>query len=180
MIYLLAGNSLSKRRNTSAIISAIFFPGIAAVIYGILFFAAPDKAFMALRGSANIFLNMLIPLCLVFILMVMINLFLEPSLVIRILGKGAGIKGCLLAAAAGVISAGPIYAWYPLLADLKKKGAGYALIAIFLYNRAFKPFLLPVMIGYFGWKYAVVLGILMFLGSFAMGGAINAIKGDNW
>ena len=86
----------------------------------------------------------------------------------------------MLAAAAGIIAAGPIYAWYPLLADLKKKGAGYALIAIFLYNRAFKPFLLPVMIGYFGWKYAVVLGILMFLGSFAMGGAINAIKGDNW
>ena len=175
----MANNGLSKRRNTSGIISAIFFPGIAAIIYGILFFAAPNKAFMALRSSANIFLNMLIPLCLVFILMVMINLFLKPSLVVRILGKGAGIKGYLLSAAAGVISAGPIYAWYPLLADLKKKGAGYSPIAIFLYNRAFKPFLLPVMIGYFGWKYAVILGIGMFLGSFAMGGAISAIKGDN-
>jgi uncharacterized membrane protein YraQ (UPF0718 family) len=178
VIYLLANKGLSKRRKTYGIISAIFFPGIAAIIYGILFFAAPEKAFMAIRNSANIFLNMLIPLCLVFILMVMINLFLKPSLVIRILGKGAGIKGCLLAAAAGIISAGPIYAWYPLLADLKKKGAGYSLIAIFLYNRAFKPFLLPVMIGYFGWKYAVILGILMFFGSFALGGAINAVKSD--
>jgi uncharacterized membrane protein YraQ (UPF0718 family) len=180
VIYLLANNGLSKRGNTFGIISAIFFPGMAAIIYGILFFAAPGKAFTALRNSANIFLNMLIPLCLVFILMVMINLFLKLSLVIRILGKGAGIKGCLLAAAAGIISAGPIYAWYPLLADLKKKGAGYSLIAIFLYNRAFKPFLLPVMIDYFGWKYAVILGILMFLGSFAIGGAINAVKSENW
>ena len=47
--------------------------------------------------------------------------------------------------AAGIISTGPIYAWYPLLKDFKEKRAGGSVIAI-LYNRAVKPFLLLVMI----------------------------------
>jgi hypothetical protein len=49
---------------------------------------------------------------------------------------------------------GPIYAWYPLLKELREKGAANSLIAIFLGNRAVKPFLLPIMISYFGWVYA--------------------------
>jgi len=32
-----------------------------------------------------------------------------------------------------------------------------------------KPFLLPVMIGYFGWQYVLVLTFLMILGSILLG-----------
>jgi len=116
---------------------------------------------------------MLIPLCLVFFIMLLINLFLKPASVAKFLGKGSGIKGIILAAVAGIISTGPIYAWYPLLKDLKDKGAGESSIAIFLYNRAVKPFLLPVMIGYFGWLYVVILTILMVLASIAVGFSVS-------
>jgi uncharacterized membrane protein YraQ (UPF0718 family) len=116
---------------------------------------------------------MLIPLCLVFFIMLLINLFLRPASVAKFLGKGSGIRGIILAAVAGIISTGPIYAWYPLLKDLKDKGAGESSIAIFLYNRAVKPFLLPVMIGYFGWLYVVILTILMVLASIAVGFSVS-------
>jgi hypothetical protein len=43
-----------------------------------------------------------------------------------------------------------------LLKDLKEKGAAESSIAIFLQNRAIKPFLLPVMVTYFGWNFVIV------------------------
>jgi uncharacterized membrane protein YraQ (UPF0718 family) len=151
------------------------FPAVILVVYGILFAVMPDRASLALKSSGNIFLNMLIPLCLVLVLMILLNLFLKPALIARFLGKGAGIKGILLPAAAGIISTGPIYAWYPLLKDLREKGAGNSSIAIFLYNRAVKPFLLPVMIGYFGWVYVVILTVLTMLGSITIGYALDTL-----
>ena len=153
----------------------VLFPAAMLVIYGILFAVMPDKASLALKSSGNIFLNMLVPLCLVFVLMILLNLFLKPAQIARFLGKGAGIKGILLPAAAGIISTGPIYVWYPLLRNLREKGAGNSPIAIFLYNRAVKPFLLPVMIAYFGWVYVVILTILTVLGSIAIGYSLSAL-----
>jgi len=151
------------------------FPVAMLAVYGILFLVMPDKASMALKSSGTVFLNMLVPLCLVFVLMILINLFLKPAQIVKFLGRGAGIKGILLPAAAGIISTGPIYAWYPLLRDLKGKGAANSPIAIFLYNRAVKPFLLPVMIAYFGWVYVVILTVLMVLGSITVGYSLDVL-----
>lgn len=151
------------------------FPIVILAIYAVLFAVSPDKAVLAIYSSGNVFLNMLIPLGLVFVIILLINLFLKPAAVARFLGKGSGIKGIALSAASGIISTGPIYAWYPLLKDLKEKGAGESSIAIFLYNRAVKPFLLPVMISYFGWLYAVTLIILTILGSVVIGISVDIL-----
>ena len=94
------------------------------------------------------------------------------------MGKEAGIKGIIFSAAAGIISVGPIYAWYPLLKDLKEKGASDSLIAIFLGSRAVKPFLLPVMIKYFGWIFVLVLTVLMVLGSVIGGNIVSKFSGE--
>jgi len=151
-------------------------PIAVLVVYAILFFVSPDKAGQAIKSSGNVFLSMLIPLGLVFLIMLLINLFLKPAAVAKFLGKGSGIKGIALSAVAGIISTGPIYAWYPLLKDLKDKGAGESSIAIFLYNRAVKPFLLPVMIGYFGWLYVVTLIILTILASVVIGFSVSFLS----
>ena len=149
------------------------FPIVILIMYVILFFISPDKAGQAIRSSGNVFLGMLVPLVLVFVIMLLINLFLKPAAVAKFLGKGSGIKSIALSAVAGIISTGPIYAWYPLLKDLREKGAGESSIAIFLYNRAVKPFLLPVMIGYFGWIYVTVLIVLTILASVVVGFLIS-------
>jgi len=161
--------------NVRPVTRMVLFSVAMLVIYGILFAVMPDKAYLSLKSSGNIFLNMLVPLCLVFVLMILLNLFLKPAQIARFLGKGAGIKGILLPAAAGIISTGPIYVWYPLLRNLREKGAGNSPIAIFLYNRAVKPFLLPVMVGYFAWQYVVILTVCMVLGSFIIGYALNTL-----
>lgn len=152
----------------------LLFLASVLAIYGILFAVMPDKASMALRISGHVFLNIIVPLCVVFILMVVLNLFLKPAHIARFLGKGAGIKGIVLSVAAGIISTGPIYAWYPLLKELREKGAGDFLIAIFLNNRAVKPFLLPIIISYFGWTYVLILTVCTILGSLPVGYAVDA------
>jgi len=151
------------------------FPVAVLIVYGILFAIMPDRAFLALKSSGNILLNMLMPLGLVLVLMLLLNLFLKPAYIVRFLGKGSGAKGILLPVAAGIISTGPIYVWYPLLKELREKGAGNSPIAIFLYNRAVKPFLLPVMIAYFGWEYVLILTALTILGSIPIGYSVNAL-----
>ena len=75
----------------------------------------------------------------------------------------------------GIISTGPIYMWYPLLADLKEKGMSYGLIACFLYNRAIKIPLLPVMMLYFNLKYIFLLFLLMVIVSVIQGIFVDKI-----
>lgn len=169
----------SKSKNIRPATRMILFPAAMVVIYGVLFVVMPDKISVAVRSSGSIFVNMLMPLGLVFVLMILLNLLLKPAQIARLLGKGAGIKGILLPAAAGIVSTGTIYVWYPLLKDLREKGAGNSPIGIFLYNRAVKPFLLPVMIAYFGWEYVVILTALTVLGSIALGYSLNNLMGGD-
>jgi len=70
---------------------------------------------------------------------------------------------------------GPIYAWYPMLKVLREKGAKNSLIAIFLGNRAVKPFLLPMMISYFGWIYVLILTVFTIFGSLVVGYFVDAL-----
>ena len=145
------------------------------LLYGIFLWIEPEKTFLALGTSAKIFGYILLPLSIVFVLMILVNLFFRSSQVTRLLGKRAGFRGVMLSAAAGIISMGPIYAWFPLLKEVKKKGAGNTAIAVFLGNRAVKPFLLPMMISYFGWIYVLLLTLFMFIASLVIGYALDAI-----
>jgi uncharacterized membrane protein YraQ (UPF0718 family) len=99
----------------------------------------------------------------VFGLMFLTNLLFEAKDIARFLGKGSGLSGWLLAIAGGILSSGPIYMWYPLLGDLKERGMRDSLIAAFLYNRAIKIPLLPMMVYYFGWAFTAMLSIYMVL-----------------
>jgi uncharacterized membrane protein YraQ (UPF0718 family) len=81
----------------------------------------------------------------------------------KFLGEKSGIKGFIFAVIGGILSLGPIYMWYPMLFDLRKKGMKSSLIAIFLYNRAIKIPLLPMMIYYFGPMFTLILTIYMII-----------------
>jgi uncharacterized membrane protein YraQ (UPF0718 family) len=149
-------------------------PASSLGIYLLLFALAPQTAEIALRASITLFVKILVPLCLVFLLMFVMNLLLKPAQIAKLIGAKSGIRGILISAGSGIISVGPIYAWYPLLKELREQGASDALIAVFLNNRAVKPFLLPVMISYFGWVYVLLLMMFTILGSFACGYAVKA------
>lgn len=100
-------------------------------------------------------------LALVLILMFLTERFLTPARTRAWMGRGSGLRGWLLAVAAGVISTGPVYTWYALLAELRAKGMRTALVAVVLYARAIKLPLLPLLAHYFGLRYMLVLSLLI-------------------
>jgi uncharacterized membrane protein YraQ (UPF0718 family) len=108
-------------------------------------------------------------LLIVFVVMFFTHLLFEGQRTVGLLGKGSGFQGWMVAIAGGIVSSGPIYMWYPLLSDLKEKGMKESLIAAFLYNRAIKIPLLPMMVHYFGWDFTLTLSIYMVLFSMVNG-----------
>ena len=53
-------------------------------------------------------------LLIIFALLFILNLALQPKTIIKYLGKDAGIKGWVITIIGGILSSGPIYLWYPL------------------------------------------------------------------
>ena len=133
------------------------------ILYLVLAAFDAQIAWAGFKGFLDLLVRILPTLGIVFFLLFLSNLVMNSETVVRYLGKRAKKKGWIIAVVLGIISAGPIYLWYPLLSDLKQKGMRHALIAVFLYNRAVKIPLLPMMILYFGLKLVVVLTIYMIL-----------------
>ena len=150
-----------------------------AMVYLIVGLGNPQIVLAGLEVFLGLLKKMLPVLGIVFALLFLSNLFLNPKTVLKYLGTGAGSRGWPIAVAAGILSAGPIYMWYPLLGDLKAKGMRDALIATFLYNRAVKIPLLPMMFYYFGLKLVVILTILMILFSVLNGLLVERLTPRN-
>jgi uncharacterized membrane protein YraQ (UPF0718 family) len=148
-------------------------------LYGVLLAAVPNRALAALGASGRVLLQVALPLCVAFIVMFLLNLLVKPARVSRLAGRGAGIKGVLLSTAAGILSMGPTYAWYPLLGSLREKGASDFHLANFLSNRAVKPFLLPLMVFYFGWAFTLALTVLTILGALAVAAVVGLLAGGS-
>jgi uncharacterized membrane protein YraQ (UPF0718 family) len=104
------------------------------------------------------------------------NYFINVNKIKKYVGEKSGLKGWVIVTIAGILSHGSIYMWYPFLKDLQKHGMKNSLVAVFLYNRAIKIPLLPIMIYYFGLAYVVVLSIYMVIASIVEGKIIETIE----
>lgn len=151
-----------------------YFLIIILLIYLLLFIFRQDLFSSSLNFFYNILLKIIPVFILVFVLMSLTNYFITPKFVIKHLGE-KGIKKWFFIIVGGILSTGPIYMWYPLLADLRDRGLSYGLIACFLYNRAIKIPLLPIALFYFGWKYILILCFVMIVISVIQGMSINKL-----
>jgi len=151
-----------------------FLIGIILVYIIILF-----VNFDLFNSSIGFFLDILVKVIpifvLVFVLMAITNYFITPKFISKHIEKDKGIKKWIFAVIGGILSTGPIYMWYPLLADLKERGLSDGVIACFLYNRAIKIPLLPLLIFYFDWIFVIVLSIVMVFASIIQGIFVNKL-----
>jgi len=146
------------------------------VLYGVAFLWAPDKGMASLKGFAHV-LGTLVPILVVVVLLsALLQRFVNPRALAKHLGDESGVRGWMIALAAGVVSHGPMYAWYPMIQDLREKGAKDGLIVAFFYARAVKLFLLPMMAVYFGVTFTVVLTVLTLLAAWGQGVVMDRIS----
>ncbi len=144
-------------KNKESVWGAYLFLLIVFAVYLIISLFDSDRTFVALQFSLEMLKKLLPILGVVSCFMFLNNLLVKPSWVKNHVGEGSGWKGIFIAVVGGALSMGPIYIWYGILQELQKKGMRTSLIASFLYARSVKPQLLPLMIYYFGWIYALVL-----------------------
>jgi len=141
------------------------FPLAVAGLYGLGIVFAPEGTDRALLMSGSMFRQVALPICLALVMMVVLNRFLSPVMVTRFLGRRAGLKGVFFSSLAGILSMGPVYAWYPLFKTLREKGASEFHIANFMASRSVKPVLLPVLVSYFGWSFSVLFVLVNIAGA---------------
>ena len=132
-------------------------------IYIIVSLFTPSSVLSSLKFFINIIVQVAPVFLLIFALMTLTNYLVSPKALVKYMGKDSGMKGWIIAIIGGILSTGPAYMWYPLLSSLQKQGVRNALIAIFLYNRAVKIPLLPLIVFYFGLPYTVTLTTVMII-----------------
>lgn len=130
---------------------------VVVLLYVVALLVCPERAASAFAFGLKMLTKLAPVLVLVFFLMFVANYFIKPSWIKNHVGHDSGIKGVLVSITAGIISMGPIYVWYGMLHDFRKKGMRPAFTAMFLYSRSIKLPLLPLMVHYFGIIYTVVL-----------------------
>ena len=148
---------------------------IVLVLYIILLLSDTNHALPALQKSGSILLS-LIPLFLLIItLTALLNYFLKPKQIIKNFGKDSGTKGILYALIGGIISHGPMYAWYGMMQDMRAHGLKDGLIATFMYARAVKLPLLPFMIDMFGLLFTIVMTLYILIAAVIQGKVIDTV-----
>jgi uncharacterized membrane protein YraQ (UPF0718 family) len=149
---------------------------LVSAIYAMVALRDSKLAVEALSIFAKALQNVWPVLVIVFFLLLAADMLLKPAWIKRNLGREGGIQGWLIAAGAGVLASGPIYTWYALLKDLREKGMRASLAAVFLYSRAIKLPLLPLMMHYFGSVYTAVFCLYLLGFSFVSGLLMIKIK----
>jgi uncharacterized membrane protein YraQ (UPF0718 family) len=162
-------------KKSKKINQAWWFLGIISVFYlGLLIFS-PDLFKQSFRFFFKLLIKLIPVLLGVYLITFFINWLLKPRKVIRYLGYKSGFKGIIIAITGGIISTGPIYVWFSLLADLRNMGMTNFLITIFLYNRAIKIPLLPLIIYYFGLQFTITLTVLLIIFSILNGWLVDKL-----
>ncbi len=163
-------NRKPKKSNISKLLSILMI-----IAYSILYFTNNGL----FHKSAATLLKMTIQLApyllLIFLLMLLSEFLITPEKAKKIFGGKSGLKAVVITSVAGILSVGPVYVWFPLLHELKHHGLTNKLITIFMYNRAVKLHIIPVMVFYFGLKFTIVFTIMLIIFSFFVGEIVGRL-----
>lgn len=105
---------------------------IVILAYLALFIIRRDMAVESIRNSGYYIKEMLLIMPVVFVLTALLDVWVPKEKILRFLGKDAGVKGIFLSFVIGSISAGPLYAAFPMCVMLHTKGASLRNIVIIL------------------------------------------------
>ena len=112
---------------------------LVVILYAIVFVMVPSKGAESVSNSVYYLIEMIQVLPIIFMLTVVIEAWVPKEVIMRGFGENSGIKGNILSIILGSISAGPIYAAFPIGKSLLKKGASVTNIVIILRKQIYSP-----------------------------------------
>lgn len=165
---------MKEQKQTFSFRGKYFFLAVVC-LYVILLVWDFSSAQVALYKGMHVLVKIVPILMVVIICTAALNAALRPRQIVKHLGKESGYKGWCLALFAGVISHGPMYAWYPMIEELRRHGMHDRLIVTFFYSRAIKLPLLPLMVDYFGLLFTCILSFYILLGALLQGAIYSVL-----
>jgi len=145
------------------------------VLYVLLFIIDFTNSLLGFEKFLHILWGLLPIFVFIIILTTIINYFLQPKQIMKHFGEESGKKGLVYSIIGGILSHGPMYAWYGMLDDMRKQGLKDGLIATFMYARAVKLPLLPFMIDIFGIVFTVIINIYILFFAVLQGKVIDRV-----
>jgi uncharacterized membrane protein YraQ (UPF0718 family) len=116
--------------------------------------AAPDVGQKAAAAAWDNTLQLLSVVPPIFVLIGLLDVWVERRTMVRFMGGGSGIKGALIAFILGSATAGPLYIAFPVAAMLMKKGA--RLFNAFVFIGAWSTTKFPLLLfeaSELGWRF---------------------------
>jgi uncharacterized membrane protein YraQ (UPF0718 family) len=105
---------------------------ISIIIYTIIFFYSSSIFTSAVNGSLNSFTELLIVVPPIFILIGLLDVWVEREKMMKLMGPESKGTGILIAFLLGSLAAGPLYAAFPVAITLLKKGSSFRNILVLL------------------------------------------------
>jgi len=102
---------------------------IANIILGFIFPQIGKDSIVNAKSNLSTLLAVLPP---IFVLLGLLDVWVEKETMIKFLGKGSGLKGFLIAFIMGSFAAGPLYAAFPVASVMLKKRASIFNVFVFI------------------------------------------------
>ncbi|BES63827.1 hypothetical protein SANA_02660 [Gottschalkiaceae bacterium SANA] len=152
------------------------FLSLVLFAYLVSFVTRPQFAAEAFGNSAYYFKEMILIMPMIFLLTVVIDILIPKEVIIKNLGEDSGFKGGILALILGSVSAGPIYAAFPVSKMLLNKGASIGNIVVIL--SAWAVIKVPMLANeakFLGAEFMGTRWILTVVSIFIMGTLVSAV-----
>ena len=125
------------------------------ILYCWVFLVNPERAGRALTTAAITFSSVLLLIIAVFCLVGLLQIWISRDLIVRLLGREGGVKSLVIAALCGTLLIGPAYIIFPLLMEIQKRGARWAVVTIVLTSYAVKLQMIPIEVAFLGWPFTL-------------------------
>ncbi len=143
---------------------------LAALGYAVTASRNGQKAKAAAHGALKSFTGVAVTFLSVFALVGLLDVFVPPALIERLLGEHGGVMSLLVGDLLGSVAAGPPVAAYPVAASLLKGGAWAPGVATFIVSWTLVGFVsLPFEARTFGPRFAVARNLLSFVFAMVIG-----------
>ncbi len=155
------------------------FTVIIILAYITLLIFNKPLAITSLKNSGYYIKEMLIIMPIIFVLTALLDTWINKETIMKFLGKESKIKGSLLAFVLGSVSAGPIYAAFPICVMLHKKGASIKNIVIILSTWAVVK--VPMLINevkFLGFHFMIIRWVLTLIAIFVFASIMNSFIKD--
>lgn len=134
-----------------------FISFILALTLIVLYLVKPEIGLKVIDGTKLNFIQMLSIIPPIFILLGLLDVWIDRETMIKYMGKGSGIKGTVLAFLLGSCAAGPLYIAFPIAGMLVKKRASF--FNVFIFIGAWSTTKIPMFLfetGSMGWKFSLL------------------------